>query len=102
MCFRYSDSIAYLNDHTSEEVSDFDKNVALVILSFGQNRDYIFKFKDATKSVQNRAVSLDSGSLLIIDNPTLKFWNITVETQTKCVLPHFSLVFRMKKIMFVN
>ena len=101
----YSDikfNSALLNEYPNGEVgmgwhSDDEKELGtdpiIASLSFGANRDFIFKHK-TDKSIENVKLHLKSGSLLLMLGSTQHYWKHSLPKRLKVKEPRINLTFR--------
>ena len=101
----YSDikfNSALLNEYPNGEVgmgwhSDDEKELGtdpiIASLSFGANRDFIFKHK-TDKSIKNVKLNLKSGSLLLMLGSTQHYWKHSLPKRLKVKEPRINLTFR--------
>ena len=91
-----------LNEYKSGEVgmgwhSDDEKELGIdpiiASLSFGANRDFIFKHK-TDKSFEKIKIHLKSGSLLIMSGSTQHYWKHSLPKRLKVREPRVNLTFR--------
>ena len=91
-----------LNEYKSGEVgmgwhSDDEKELGIdpiiASLSFGANRDFIFKHK-TDKSFEKIKIHLKSGSLLIMSGSTQHYWKHSLPKRLKIREPRVNLTFR--------
>ena len=91
-----------LNEYPNGEVgmgwhSDDEKELGtdpiIASLSFGANRDFIFKHK-TDKSIKNVKLNLKSGSLLIMLGNTQHYWKHSLPKRLKVKEPRINLTFR--------
>ena len=91
-----------LNEYPNGEVgmgwhSDDEKELGtdpiIASLSFGANRDFIFKHK-TDKSIKNVKLNLKSGSLLIMLGSTQHYWKHSLPKRLKVKEPRINLTFR--------
>ena len=91
-----------LNEYPNGEVgmgwhSDDEKELGtdpiIASLSFGANRDFIFKHK-TDKSIKNVKLNLKSGSLLLMLGSTQHYWKHSLPKRLKVKEPRINLTFR--------
>jgi len=91
-----------LNEYPNGEVgmgwhSDDEKELGtdpiIASLSFGSNRDFIFKHK-TDKSIENVKLHLKSGSLLLMLGSTQHYWKHSLPKRLKVKEPRINLTFR--------
>ena len=91
-----------LNEYPNGEVgmgwhSDDEKELGtdpiIASLSFGANRDFIFKHK-TDKSIENVKLHLKSGSLLLMLGSTQHYWKHSLPKRLKVKEPRINLTFR--------
>ena len=95
-----------LNEYPNGEVgmgwhSDDEKELGtdpiIASLSFGANRDFIFKHK-TDRSIENVKLHLKSGSLLLMLGSTQHYWKHSLPKRLKVKEPRINLTFRNIKI----
>lgn len=67
---KYRTGKDYISYHSDDE-TDMKKNSLIVSVSFGAERDFIFKHKKTKEKIK---LKLESGSVLIMDYETQKHW----------------------------
>ena len=67
---KYRNGKDYISAHCDDE-KDMKKNSLIVSVSFGVERDFIFKNKKTKEKIK---LKLESGSVLIMDYETQKYW----------------------------
>ena len=91
-----------LNEYPNGEVgmgwhSDDEKELGtdpiIASLSFGANRDFIFKHK-TDRSIENVKLHLNSGSLLLMLGSTQHYWKHSLPKRLKVKEPRINLTFR--------
>ena len=91
-----------LNEYPNGEVgmgwhSDDEKELGtdpiIASLSFGANRDFIFKHK-TDKNIENVKLHLKSGSLLLMLGSTQHYWKHSLPKRLKVKEPRINLTFR--------
>ena len=91
-----------LNEYPNGEVgmgwhSDDEKELGtdpiIASLSFGANRDFIFKHK-TDRSIENVKLHLRSGSLLLMLGSTQHYWKHSLPKRLKVKEPRINLTFR--------
>ena len=91
-----------LNEYTNGKVgmgwhSDDERELGIdpiiASLSFGANRDFIFKHK-TDKSFENIKIHLKSGSLLLMLGSTQHYWKHSLPKRLKVREPRINLTFR--------
>ena len=99
---RFQFNSVLLNEYKSGEVgmgwhSDDEKELGIdpiiASLSFGANRDFIFKHK-TDKSFEKIKIHLKSGSLLIMSGSTQHYWKHSLPKRLKVREPRVNLTFR--------
>ena len=99
---RFQFNSVLLNEYKSGEVgmgwhSDDEKELGIdpiiASLSFGANRDFIFKHK-TDKSFEKIKIHLKSGSLLIMSGSTQHLWKHSLPKRLKVRDPRVNLTFR--------
>ena len=99
---RFQFNSVLLNEYKSGEVgmgwhSDDEKELGIdpiiASLSFGANRDFIFKHK-TDKSFEKIKIHLRSGSLLLMSGSTQHYWKHSLPKRLKVREPRINLTFR--------
>ncbi len=96
---RYKDGSDYIGEHRDDE-SDLSPGASIASLSFGQERDFVFKHKDSRgrnacrKDIQLIKLSLRHGSLLVMKHPTNTEWYHSLPVRKKAIGPRVNLTFR--------
>ncbi len=99
---RYKDGLDHIGEHRDDE-SDLFPRASIASLSFGQERDFVFKHKDSRgksarrKDIQPLKVSLRHGSLLVMRHPTNSEWYHSLPVRRKVLAPRINLTFRRMK-----
>ena len=92
----YRDGQDSMGWHADDE-KELGKNPTIAALSFGGERDLVFK-NILSKETLN--VPQLSGALIIIDGQTQQFWQHSIKKTKKFISPRINLTFR--NIMFRN
>ena len=77
----------------SDDERELGKDPIIASLSFGANRDFIFKHK-IDKSIENIKIHLKSGSLLVMLGSTQHHWKHSLPKRLKVREPRINLTFR--------
>jgi len=99
---RYESGSDYMGEHQDNE-KDLDRSMPIASLSLGQQRDFVFKHKDARGKNKSRTdikpitLSLQNGSLLVMHHPTNDFWYHSLPKRKKLVFPRINLTFRVMR-----
>ena len=99
---RYNNGLDHIGEHRDAEES-LCPSTSIASLSFGQERDFIFKHrfsrgKDATRSdVATVKISLGHGSLLLMKPPTNTEWYHSLPVRKNAALVRINLTFRKLK-----
>lgn len=88
---RYKDGDDRMGFHKDDE-KDLIKEYPIASLSFGAERDFIFKHKDS--DVDNVKLVLTDGMLLLMKHPTNSIWLHGLPKRKKCIFPRINLTFR--------
>lgn len=97
---RYESGSDYMGEHQDNE-KDLVRHMPIASLSFGQQRDFVFKHKDARGKNKSRTdlkpvtINLQHGSLLVMHHPTNDFWYHSLPKRKKLVFPRINLTFRV-------
>ncbi|GFS57916.1 DNA oxidative demethylase ALKBH2 [Nephila pilipes] len=101
---RYKDGTEHMGEHRDDE-KELVPKAPIASLSFGQIREFIFKHKDARgknskANISRKTMDLESGSLLLMEYPTNKFWYHSLPIRKKALGVRVNLTFR--KMVCVN
>lgn len=97
---RYENGNEYMGEHRDDE-ADLNKYAPIASVSFGQERDFVFRHKDTRGRTKTRAdlkplkISLTNGSLLVMNHPTNEFWYHSLPVRKRALLPRINLTFRV-------
>jgi len=86
----YHDGNVGMGWHSDDEKS-IEGNSTIASVSFGAERRFSFKHKQSKKII---SVSLENGSLLLMEDATQKNWLHGLPKSTKITLPRINLTFR--------
>ena len=92
----YRDGQDSMGWHADDE-KELGKNPTIAALSFGGERDLVFK---NILSKETLAIPQLSGALIIIDGQTQQYWQHSIKKTKKFISPRINLTFR--NIMFKN
>jgi alkylated DNA repair dioxygenase AlkB len=87
---RYNDGNEYIGYHSDDE-KDLDKNPSIVGITFGSQRDFLFKSKTTGEVVK---LTLHNGSMVAMLYPTNAGWMHSVPKRKNVKHPRISLTFR--------
>ncbi|GFR28028.1 DNA oxidative demethylase ALKBH2 [Trichonephila clavata] len=95
---RYKDGEDHMGEHRDDE-KELVPTAPIASLSFGQARDFIFRHKDTKKKNSNvniprKTINLESGSLLLMEYPTNKFWYHSLPKRKGALGVRINLTFR--------
>lgn len=93
---RYKDGSDHIGEHRDDE-KDLDRGVPIASLSFGQARDFVLKHGDARRKVRHVEpvkISLEHGSLLLMNPPTNQYWYHSLPPRKGALGPRINLTFR--------
>ena len=99
---RYKDGRDHMGEHRDDE-ADLCPKSSIASLSFGQERDFIFRHKDARGSHAHRRdispvkLQLAHGSLLVMEYPTNTYWYHSLPVRRGAINPRVNLTFRKMK-----
>lgn len=99
---RYNDGTDHIGEHRDDEL-DLVPRAPIASLSFGQQRDFIFKHKDSRgksaprKDIEPVKVALSHGSLLVMRHPTNSMWYHSLPIRKSAPSPRINLTFRRMK-----
>ena len=77
----------------SDDEKELGTDPIIASLSFGANRDFIFKHK-TDRSIENVKLHLKSGSLLLMLGSTQHYWKHSLPKRLKVKEPRINLTFR--------
>ena len=95
----YKDGADYIGEHQDNE-AELSPKSSIASLSFGQERDFIFRHKDSRGKSSTRKelvpikVFLNHGSLLLMKPPTNKYWYHSLPVRKKVHGPRINITFR--------
>ena len=91
---RYKDGNDKMGDHKDDE-KELDPNVPIASLTFGAERDFIFKHQNKKKdNIEDVKIVLKDGMLLLMNHPTNAYWYHGLPQRKKCFEPRINLTFR--------
>ena len=99
---RYKDGSDHIGEHRDDE-KDLVCKSSIASLSFGQERDFIFKHRDSRgKHATRRDISpvklnLEHGSLLVMKYPTNTYWYHSLPVRKSVHRARINLTFRVMK-----
>ena len=88
----YPDGEVGMGWHSDDE-KELGTDPIIASLSFGANRDFIFKHK-TDRSIENVKLHLKSGSLLLMLGSTQHYWKHSLPKRLKVKEPRINLTFR--------
>ena len=95
---RYKDGGDKMGDHKDDE-KELDKDVPIASLTFGAERDFIFKHEKKKENlVEDVKIVLKNGMLLLMHHPTNSYWYHGLPPRKKCFHPRINLTFRKIKL----
>ena len=94
---RYKDGNDKMGDHKDDE-KEIDQSAPIASLTFGAERDFVFKHQDKTKlDLENVKIVLKDGMLLLMKHPTNTYWYHGLPPRKSCLDPRINLTFRKIK-----
>lgn len=95
---RYKDGTDHMGEHRDNE-KDLVPTAPIASLSFGQARDFIFRHRDARSknssvNIPRKIISLESGSLLLMEYPTNIYWYHSLPVRKNALGIRVNLTFR--------
>ena len=99
---RYKDGSDHIGEHRDDE-KDLVSQSSIASLSFGQERDFVFKHKDSRgraakrKDIDVVRLSLQHGSLLVIKHPTNTYWYHSLPPRKGLHRARVNLTFRVMR-----
>lgn len=91
----YKDGQDYMGWHCDNE-PELGPNPLIASLSFGETRDFVFRFKADHKRKIN--ISLESGGLLIMEGGLQRYWDHALPKRLKIKDFRYNLTFRQIKV----
>ena len=105
---RYQDGRDKIGEHKDDE-KDLDVHAPIASLSFGQERDFVFKHQDLVRKLPNDKLILDvkrvhkivlkDGMLLLMNAPTNKFWYHSLPPRSINTCPNVRINLTFRKIV---
>lgn len=99
---RYRNGLDHIGEHQDNE-QELCSESPIVSLSFGQERDFVFRHKDSRGRTAKRKdivpvkVCLAHGSMLVMAPPTNREWYHGLPVRRKALLPRINITFREMK-----
>ncbi|KAG8334534.1 Alpha-ketoglutarate-dependent dioxygenase alkB 2 [Homalodisca vitripennis] len=96
---RYKDGNDHMGYHRDDE-ADLESLAPIASISLGQTRDFVFQHADARRSGPGKRdvppvkLSLNHGSLLMMNPPTNRFWYHSLPRRKNCPGVRINLTFR--------
>ncbi|VDI81515.1 alpha-ketoglutarate-dependent dioxygenase alkB homolog 2 [Mytilus galloprovincialis] len=95
---RYKDGHDHMGEHRDDE-EDLVPGHPIASLSLGQPRDFVFRHADsrgkhAKRKIDSISVELQHGSLLMMNNPTNKFWYHSLPQRKRLMNVRINMTFR--------
>lgn len=97
---RYKDGNDHIGEHRDDE-KDLDRQAPIASVSLGQERDFVFKHKDARGKYKTRpdlktlTVRLKKGTLFVMNPPTNDYWYHSLPIRKSAHGPRINLTFRV-------
>ena len=104
---RYKDGEDHMGEHRDDE-AELVQTAPIVSLSLGQERDFVFRHKDNRKTNSLRPdleplkLSLQNGSLLVMNEPTNRFWYHSLPKRKRIFSPRINFTFRIMRTHKAN
>ena len=105
---RYQDGRNKMGEHKDDE-KELDQDVPIASLSFGQERDFIFRHQDLVRKVNNglapdngkklNKIVLKDGMLLLMNPPTNQFWYHSLPRRSIRTCPDVRINMTFRKII---
>lgn len=98
----YKDGHDHIGEHRDDE-NDLVPQASIASLSFGQERDFVFKHRDSRRKDAKRRdiglvkICLGHGSLLVMKYPTNTHWYHSLPIRKSALRPRINLTFRVMK-----
>ena len=98
----YEDGNKYMGEHRDDE-KELVKEAPIASVSLGQERDFVFKHKDAknckvlSADRQQLKMVLQNGSLLVMNHPTNSYWLHSLPKRKMVAGARINLTFRVMK-----
>lgn len=100
---RYKDGRDHIGEHRDDE-KDLVERSSIAGVSFGQERDFVFKHRDARckdearrRDIPCKTVLLKHGSLVVMKYPTNTYWYHSIPMRKTATRARISLTFRVMK-----
>ncbi|KAL1490971.1 hypothetical protein ABEB36_011638 [Hypothenemus hampei] len=96
---RYRNGNDHIGEHRDDE-KELDKHTPITSLSFGQQRTFVLKHRDARlkgklkRNIAPVKMELEHGSVLLMNWPTNEYWYHSVPQRKKCNGVRINLTFR--------
>lgn len=90
---RYKDGSDKMGFHKDDEKELCEKS-PIASLTFGAERDFVFKHQDRKANIPNEKLLLTDGLLLLMNSPTNQYWYHSLPPRKSCVTPRINLTFR--------
>ena len=98
---RYADGKDSMGEHKDDE-KELDPHVPIASMRLGAQRDFYFKHQrtrnQKDKSIPKVSLQLEDGSLLLMNEPTNKFWYHALPVRKSCHNIRINLTFRKIKL----
>lgn len=100
---RYKDGGDHIGEHRDDE-KDLVPQSPIASVSLGQDRDFVFKHRDARgkdakrKDIETVRIHLEHGSLLMMKYPTNTYWYHSLPVRKAAARPRINLTFRQMKL----
>jgi len=96
---RYNDGNDTIGYHSDDE-KDLVEYASIAGVSFGQERDILFKEKNFVPKIKSPvSLQLDHGSLILMKYPTNGYWKHSIPKRAGAKKPRISLTFRKMNII---
>ncbi len=95
---RYNDGNDHIGEHKDDE-RELVSRSPIASLSFGEARDFVFRHQDSrgakfVRKIEPVKLTLQSGSVLLMNYPTNSYWYHSLPVRKKCLGPRINLTFR--------
>ena len=98
---RYKDGNDHIGEHKDDEY-ELVRRSPIASLSFGEARDFVFRHQDSrgakcVRKIEPLKLSLQSGSILLMNYPTNSYWYHSLPVRKRCLGPRINLTFRQMR-----
>jgi len=107
---RYADGRDHMGEHKDDE-EELVKGSPIASLSLGQARDFVFRHQDARSGAAKKStikppssvkLKLESGSLLMMNDPTNEFWYHSLPKRSLTSAPDARINMTFRKMIHIH